>query len=133
MLVTTFQQGELDTFRSAADLTVTRDYLGRTMPWMGQVGIRWQGNNVPVWAEVMGVFAAEADKLSSGDKRDTHRIPPGGTPGYALMDIRAGWTINEHRQLIASVDNVTDENYRVHGSGQNSPGRSFILSARASF
>ena len=130
---TTFQQGELDTFRSAADLTVSQDYLSRTMPWMGQAGIRWQGNKVPVWAEVMGVFAAEADKLSSGDKRDTQRIPPGGTPGYALMDIRAGWTINEHFQLIASVDNVTDENYRVHGSGQNSPGRSFILSAKASF
>jgi hemoglobin/transferrin/lactoferrin receptor protein len=129
---TTFQQGEMDTFRTAAPI-ISRDYLSRTMPWMGRVGLRWEGDTTPVWAEIMGVFAADADKLSTRDQADTQRIPTGGTPGFALLDLRAGWAINDHLQLIAAIDNITDENYRVHGSGQNSPGRSFILSATASF
>ncbi len=27
-----------------------------------------------------------------------------------------------------ALENLLDENYRVHGSGQNEPGRNFILS-----
>jgi hemoglobin/transferrin/lactoferrin receptor protein len=103
------------------------------MPWVGQTGIRWEGETSPFWVELMGIFAADADKLSTRDMSDTQRIPPGGTPGYAVMDLRAGWTLNDHLSLIVAVDNVTNEDYRIHGSGQNSPGRSVILSANASF
>ena len=129
---TTFQQGEVDTFPTAAPI-IRSEYLSRTMPWVGQTGIRWEGQTSPFWVEVMGIFAADADKLSTRDMSDTQRIPPGGTPGYAVMDLRAGWNLNDHLSLIAALDNVTNEDYRIHGSGQNSPGRSIIFSANATF
>ncbi len=129
---TTFQQGEMDAFRTSAPI-ISRDYLSRTMPWMGQVGLRWTGGKLPVWGEIAGVFAGDADKLSTRDIRDSQRIPPGGTPGWSVIDIRLGWAVNDHLQLVASLDNVSNEDYRLHGSGQNSPGRNLILSATASF
>ena len=129
---TTFQQGEMDTYRSAAPI-LSRDYLSRTMPWTGQVGVRWEAESRLVWAELMAFFADDATKLSTRDKSDTQRIPPGGTPGFAVVDIRAGWRIKNRLSLIGAIDNVADENYRVHGSGQNSPGRSFILTASLDF
>jgi hemoglobin/transferrin/lactoferrin receptor protein len=71
--------------------------------------------------------------MSSRDRRDTERIPPMGTPGYELLDLRAGWNINKHLSLSGAIENITDRNYRIHGSGTNSPGRNFIAALEAKF
>jgi hemoglobin/transferrin/lactoferrin receptor protein len=35
--------------------------------------------------------------------------------------------------VIAAVENLTDEDYRIHGSGLNEPGRNFIIGADLRF
>jgi hemoglobin/transferrin/lactoferrin receptor protein len=82
---------------------------------------------------VAGDAATEADKLSDSDRRDTQRIPPGGTPGYAVMHVRAGVRVSESVDVSLAVENVFDEDYRVHGSGVNEPGRNAILTASCTF
>ena len=79
-----------------------------------------------VW-QIDGVYADDADKLSTRDEGDTSRIPPGGTPDYFVLHVRGGWRIAENVSLNASLENLTDEDYRVHGSGQNMPGMNLIL------
>jgi hypothetical protein len=47
------------------------------------------------------------------------RIPIGGTPGFAALNLRAGRTFgccDEHR-VSFSLENITDQPYIVHGSG----------------
>ena len=39
-----------------------------------------------------------------------------------------GYEWTENSMLALAVENITDEDYRVHGSGVNGPGRNFILS-----
>jgi hemoglobin/transferrin/lactoferrin receptor protein len=72
-------------------------------------------------------MAGKADKLSLRDQGDTQRIPPGGTPGYALLNVRLGAEVSENVTFFASTENLLDKDYRVHGSGLNGAGTNFVL------
>jgi hemoglobin/transferrin/lactoferrin receptor protein len=98
---------------------------------MAQAGLRWDDGRT--WAELLTIVANDADRLNTRDQGDTSRIPPGGTPGYAVLHARAGTRIGRHVDLLVGLDNVFDEDYRIHGSGQNMPGRNLIVSLAASF
>jgi hemoglobin/transferrin/lactoferrin receptor protein len=78
-------------------------------------------------------LAAKADKLSADDKRDTQRIPPGGTPGYAVYHLRGGVRVTKNLNVALGLENIFDDDYRVHGSGVNEPGRNLILTASCAF
>ncbi|MEE2707000.1 MAG: hypothetical protein VX988_08100, partial [Planctomycetota bacterium] len=47
------------------------------------------------------------------------RIPPGGTPGYATLNMRLGRSFGDRGQhrFSLGLENITDEPYLVHGSG----------------
>ena len=71
------------------------------------------------------------DRITAADQAaDNQRIPTGGTPGYVVASLRAGWQVNEHLDFTAGLENLTNEDYRSHGSGQNEPGLGGILGAR---
>ena len=74
-----------------------------------------------------GEPTSAADKLSTRDKADTQRIPPDGTPGYATLTLRGGWNVNKDLSVFAAVENVTNEDYRIHGSGVNEPGTNLVV------
>lgn len=115
----TWTEGELDQYPTRNPLRVTEP-LSRVVPLMGRSGIRWQNNQL--WSELVCLAASRADRLNSSDRADTDRIPPGGTPGWTLVSLRGGWNFHEHASLTASLDNLLDDAYRVHGSGSNEPG-----------
>ena len=69
------------------------------------------------------IRAEEQDKLSTRDAEDTQRIPPGGTPGYTVFNIRSAWNISDSFMASVSLENIFDEDYRVHGSGLNEVGK----------
>ena len=124
--------GEVDTFPTASPAK-RREPIDRLMPTNGQVGLRWDHPSRKVWAEVVGIFAERQDDLSTADARDTSRIPPGGTPGYAVLSLRTGWGIHKNVNLTFAVENVTNEDYRIHGSGVNEPGRNFVAGLEVAF
>ncbi len=128
----TFLEGEVDTFPTATSGLVS-EYIDRNMPLTGQVGLRWDDPSGKLWGEGVVMMAGKADKLSTRDTRDTGRIPPGGTPSYAVLHLRGGVKLYNNVDLVFAVENVFDEDYRVHGSGQNMVGRNFVLSVRAKF
>jgi hemoglobin/transferrin/lactoferrin receptor protein len=71
------------------------------------------------------LFAGKQNRLAKGDKED-NRIPTGGTPGWQVLNMYAGyeWKI---LQFNAGLQNLFDEDYRMHGSGINGVGRSVWL------
>ena len=73
------------------------------------------------------------DKLSARDAGDTQRIPPGGTPGYLVASVRTGVQVTENLELNAALENITDEDYRIHGSGVNQPGINAIIGGKLSW
>jgi hemoglobin/transferrin/lactoferrin receptor protein len=124
--------GEVDAYPTSAPVQ-QRDYVSRLMPFTTQVGVRWQQASGRYWAEVSGDIAARADRLSADDKRDTQRIPPGGTPGHAVCNVRTGARITRQLDVAVALENVLDEDYRIHGSGVNEPGRNVVLTLAYDF
>ncbi len=81
--------------------------------------------------EVEWLWAGKQDRLASGDRAD-HRIAPGGTPGWGVLNLRLAWDAGPLR-LRAGVENLFDEAYRTHGSGIDGMGRAAWASVAAGF
>ncbi len=107
--------------------------VSRIMPMTVNAGLRWQHPNGRWWAELAATFAALQDQLAPNDRLDTQRIPPGGTPGYDVYHLRAGWRPCPNASITVAMENLTDRDYRIHGSGVNESGRNFILAADLRF
>ncbi len=123
----TWMKGEVDTFAVGSTVSI-REPLDRQMPAQFYIGSRWQPLEASYWLEAVLSIAGKQDELSSRDRVDTDRIPAGGTPGYSYFTLRGGWRIRSDWRLSAAVENLFDENYRIHGSGLNEPGRNIVLS-----
>ena len=121
-----WMMGYVDTYPTAAQ-DKERDYLDRIQPATGMVGLRWDHPRANAWLELLATIADEQDKLSERDQADTSRIPPGGTPGYTVYTLRGGWELKEGLTASAAVENITDKDYRIHGSGVNEPGTNFVM------
>ncbi|MEZ5559639.1 MAG: TonB-dependent receptor [Pseudomonadales bacterium] len=122
--------GELGTFPTSEPV-VADEPIDRLMPLNGSLGLRWSPGDRPLWLETEVVTAARQDRLSTRDQQDTTRIPPTGTPGYAVLNLRGGYRLSARLRVIAGVENLADRDYRVHGSGTNMPGRNFIVTVQA--
>jgi len=127
-----YQDSRVSTFPTS-DPVLVDEPLSRLMPTNGHVGLRWDSADERFWVEGLVSIFADGDRLSTRDRRDTQRIPPGGTPGYAVASLRSGWRPCEGLHLTAGVNNLLDEAYRAHGSGQNEPGIDFVIGAEIRF
>jgi iron complex outermembrane receptor protein/hemoglobin/transferrin/lactoferrin receptor protein len=104
--------------------------LSRVPPLQGTLQLRWRHRATGLsfggalrWSDAQG-------RLAVADASDP-RIPLGGTPGYAVIDLRAGWRFRNDLALSLVFENVADAAYRIHGSSINGPGRSVMLWLRA--
>jgi hemoglobin/transferrin/lactoferrin receptor protein len=128
----TAMDGRVDTYATSAPV-VTRDYVSRIMPVTTQLGARWEHPRDGLWFEAYILMAAAADHLSPGDEGDTQRIPPGGTPGYAVVNLLLGWSFSPKANVVMGIENLFDKSYRVHGSGSNMPGLNALVSFTLDF
>jgi outer membrane receptor protein involved in Fe transport len=91
----------------------------RIPPLHGRVALRASARRL--FGEAEWLWATKQDRLASGDLSD-HRIAPGGTPGWSVLNLRATWSAGP-LGVRAGVENLLDEAYRTHGSGVDGVGR----------
>jgi len=127
----TWMEGKVDTYPTSSP-EKAREPIDRIMPLTVNTGLRYKPSD-KYWIEASMAAADKQDELSTRDMADTQRIPPGGTPGYAVFSIRTGWQASPSVSLTAAVENIADKNYRIHGSGLNEPGRNLIVAAEYTF
>jgi hemoglobin/transferrin/lactoferrin receptor protein len=123
-------EGEADTFVGGVKKSQP---LSRLPPAMGIVGLRWDSPAHRWWIEGTVTIAAGQDRLSARDKNDTQRIPIGGTPGYTIYSVRAGGRLCDGLHGFIGIENITNKDYRIHGSGQNEVGTNGIVGVDWSF
>lgn len=89
------------------------------------------------WAHPLGIYlgaslrwATLQDRLAPTDLTDA-RIPQGGTPGFAVVDLRTGYRIQRALTVAIVLENIGDAAYRYHGSSINGPGRGLIFNIEA--
>lgn len=126
-----WMDGEVDQLDPAGN-TVQRP-LSRLMPLTGTVtaDFRPRGAGWHLWAS--GQAATSQDQLSLRDKTDTRRIPPDGTPRFAVLHVGGRVELSDSATLSLIVENVANANYRIHGSGVNEPGRNLVLAVDLEF
>ena len=127
---TAWQDGRLETPEFIGGPTDEKP-MTRLLPLTGSIALRWTEPSERFWVEGRVLAACEEDRISKADQAaDAQRIPTDGTPGYIVTSLRAGWKVNEYLDLTCGVENLTDEDYRNHGSGQNEPGTQAVIAAR---
>ena len=70
-------------------------------------------------------FAGKQDRLAQGDK-DDNRIGKQGTPGWNIFNVDAGWQF-KNLSLNTSLINISNVQYKTHGSGVYGMGRAINL------
>jgi hemoglobin/transferrin/lactoferrin receptor protein len=127
-----WQKGETTAVAYIGGPAVDQPY-SRALPLSGSLAVRWTHPSNDYWIEGRVVAAETADRLSASDIADRQRIPSGGTPSYVVPMLHAGWQAHEHIALTLGLENLTDEDYRNHGSGNNEPGFNAILALQAAW
>ena len=103
----------------------------RQLPLSGSVALRWDDASGKFWVEGRILASNHEDRISDVDQAaDNQRIPTDGTPGYVVASLRAGWHATDNLDLTCGIENLSDESYRVHGSGQNEAGLSGIFGVK---
>ena len=128
----TWLDSSVTAFPTAAPQPV-KEPIDRQMPVTVNGGIQWTTSNERIQIEGWSTWADDADELSTRDANDTDRIPPGGTPDYFVLGVRGSWQALPSIHLSLALENLLDEEYRVHGSGLNGPGRNAIFAIQATF
>jgi outer membrane receptor protein involved in Fe transport len=106
--------------------------LSRVPPFHGTGEIGYRNREFGPYLVFVTRWAGKQTRLANQDKKDL-RIPLGGTPGYVVFDIRAGWRIDPWVLLSVVFENVADTAYRIHGSSVNGPGRGLLFEAQFGF
>ncbi len=102
--------------------TTKNEPMRRIPPVFGRIGIGYSHDDFR--CELEWQSAAAQHRLAKGDVED-NRIPAGGTPGWSVFSLTTGYTLGSVR-LDLMMQNMLDEDYRLHGSGVNGYGRSAV-------
>ena len=105
--------------------------MSRVPPLNGTVQFTWY-SEFGMWLGSALRWAGNQSRLAPADRSDP-RIPPGGTPGFAIWDLRAGYRFDPFVLVGLVFENVIDSPYRYHGSGVNGASRSLNLSVEFGF
>jgi hemoglobin/transferrin/lactoferrin receptor protein len=103
--------------------TPTERWIPRMLPFTASTALRYTSADEKWWVEGRLSGAVTAGRIHPLDQAaDNQRIPTNGTPGYLIASLGAGYEPIEHLQLTATLQNLLNDDYRIHGSGQNEPG-----------
>jgi hemoglobin/transferrin/lactoferrin receptor protein len=108
------------------------DQLSKVPPLHGQLGLRYDANE-KFWIEGFVDWADQQDDQSMADLRDTQRQPIDGTPAWSTINLRGAYRFTTQTTLSVGLMNLSDTNYRIHGSGQNEAGRNIMVQLQYSF
>ncbi|TXT32545.1 MAG: TonB-dependent receptor [Chitinophagaceae bacterium] len=100
--------------------------LRRVPPFNGRTAFNYKNGHWKFCIENM--YAASQRRLAQGDK-DDNRIPIGGTPGWYLLNLYAGYTI-QSVHIQTGMMNLLNTDYRMHGSGINGAGRNIFCALK---
>ena len=126
--------GYVDGTQESGDTEVTPR---RLPPFQGRAAVRWTSQWKSFRVETGVRFSAAQARLNPEDARDYRMCGNSdgtallaectGTPGWANVYVGAAIQPIENLEVRLRAENMLDQEYKVHGSGFLSPGRSFEL------
>ncbi len=118
-------------FATAGSSEPGRLPISRVPPINGTAELGWHAD-FGVYTSAALRWARLQDRLAPQDVADP-RIPLGGTPGYTVFDLRAGYRLDPYLLFGVVFENLGDTPWRAHGSSVNGPGRSVLIETQLGF
>jgi len=119
---------------------VQREHISRASRVFGRTGLRYEDLHGRRWVQAQVRWADRYTETEPGDASDARLSFPGvGTasgeiPGYAVLDILAGWTsVDERWTVHVGAENLLDKSYRVIGSGLDRAGLNLVAGGEIRF
>ncbi|MEZ4454764.1 MAG: TonB-dependent receptor, partial [Nannocystaceae bacterium] len=106
--------------------------LSRIPPLNGTGELTWRSRRYGFYTGAGVRWATAQTRLAYADQSDV-RIPKGGTPGFVVADLRAGYRWHPRALLALVFENITNAAYRYHGSSVNGPARGLQVYAEFGF
>jgi hemoglobin/transferrin/lactoferrin receptor protein len=115
--------------------------LSKMPPLFGRLSLRWKFkplSKLTTHLEAYVLGAAKQSRLSDTDLNDV-RIPQGGTPGWATINLRGAIFDKGHfipstnLRFVVGLENILNTKYKYHASGLYSPGRTITFSLGGKF
>jgi hemoglobin/transferrin/lactoferrin receptor protein len=126
-----WQEGKDDITQRSTD---DERWIPRMLPFTGSAALRYTATDNLWWAEARLTGAVTADRIHPQDQEaDKQRIPTNGTPSYLVPAMYAGYRLSENFDINLGLENLTDTDYRIHGSGQNETGFNAIVGIRTTW
>lgn len=137
---TSYVSGEADVPQPQAGGVTREEHISRANLFFGKAGLKL---SLPgrFWAMPQVRWSDRYDEIAPGDASDTRHTtfrakgdPAGAMPGYAVLDLLAGWSLPEERlSITTAIENTADKTYRNVGSGADGAGMSAVLTVAARF
>lgn len=112
--------------------------LRHAAPYFGSTHLTYTINRFR--ADLYGTYNGELSNAKLApeeqDKAYLYALDENGkpySPGWATLNLKALYKINDYLLVSAGLENITDKRYKPYSSGIAAPGRNFIFSLRASF
>ncbi len=105
-------------------------------PWFGATRLWFRAQNLIVqgYAQYSGGFSHDQLAVEERSKTEIYALDANGNtyaPAWQTLNLKAQYSLDEHIDLIAGIENITDQRYRTYGSGISAAGRNLILALRA--
>ncbi len=105
-------------------------------PWFGATRLWFRAQNLVVqgYTQYSGGFSHNELPVEEQSKTEIYALDAQGNtyvPSWQTFNIKAQYSLDEHIDLIAGIENITDQRYRTYSSGISAAGRNLILALRA--
>jgi len=107
-------------------------------PWFGASRLVYDYQNLELifYAVYQGERKHEDLPEEEKGKTEIYAFDENGNtyaPGWATLNLKALYHINDFLSISAGIENITDKRYRPYSSGISGAGRNFVLSLRTDF
>ncbi|NBT87608.1 MAG: TonB-dependent receptor, partial [Flavobacteriaceae bacterium] len=105
-------------------------------PWFGATRLWFRAENLVIqgYSQYSGGFSHDQLAVEEQSKTEIYALDAQGNtyaPAWQTFNLKAQYSLDAHIDLIAGVENITDQRYRPYSSGISAAGRNLILALRA--
>lgn len=121
------------TFNYTFGQDVDGQYMDHIPPVYGKSEVSWQKDKHALQSFVLYNGWKPIERYSPNGSDNPQEATVDGTPSWWTLNLNYQYNINEALLAQVGLENILDAHYKTYSSGISAPGRSLILTLRASF